>query len=123
MMAFIDFHSYYPIFFCKSSSRKKNSSDDRVELLLQPSNFVHYIPETNDDCLPEDTGIPTGNTIHHTETPLDGVIEYHDESSTINLEPTRFSFTCHICQKSFISETSYRKHELIHNSKHYFKLR
>ena len=107
----------------------KNALDDRVELLLQPANFVHYIPEnselTNDDCLVENTGIPTGNALHHTETPLDDVIEYHEESSTINLEkiPTRFSFTCHICQKSFISETSYRKHELIHNSKHHFKLR
>ena len=99
----------------------KNFLDDRVELLLQPANFVHYIPEvhtgsselTDDGCLPD-----------HAETQMDDVIEYH-EDSTINLEkiPSRFSFTCHICRKSFISETSYRKHEIIHNSKHHFKLR
>ena len=95
--------------------------DDRVELLLQPANFVHYMPESSEltdaSCLPETHS-------HHVETPMDDVIEYH-EDSTINLEkiPTRFSFTCHICQKSFISETSYRKHEIIHNSKHHFKLR
>ena len=93
----------------------KNFLDDRVELLLQPANFVHYMPESSEltDDLPD-----------HAETQMDDVIEYH-EDSTINLEkiPSRFSFTCHICRKSFISETSYRKHEIIHNSKHYFKLR